>query len=63
MASAKTRRNSGLSYRCFFSDELEGLLFLGTHGSEEESVNWEDRDLLKTAGTPGRRAARAAAGQ
>ncbi|MDB4476033.1 PEP-CTERM system histidine kinase PrsK [bacterium] len=33
----------------FFQDELEGLLFLA-RTDLKDSVNWEDRDLLKTAG-------------
>ena len=32
-----------------FQDQLEGLLFL-ERSKVKESVNWEDRDLLKTAG-------------
>ncbi|MEM1142048.1 MAG: XrtA/PEP-CTERM system histidine kinase PrsK [Pseudomonadota bacterium] len=33
----------------FFQDELEGLLFLRA-GDTPQRLNWEDRDLLKTAG-------------
>ncbi|WOJ98269.1 PEP-CTERM system histidine kinase PrsK [Congregibacter brevis] len=33
----------------FFQEELEALLFL-TRTDLKDSVNWEDRDLLKTAG-------------
>ncbi|MHA7816403.1 MAG: XrtA/PEP-CTERM system histidine kinase PrsK [Pseudohaliea sp.] len=33
----------------FFQDDLEGLLLLRA-GDDERRLNWEDRDLLKTAG-------------